>query len=129
MKKATSNGWLFSCSFVVVGLVAQDGVGSVELLGGERPDHLVRKGHGAQAPLPVGAIADEGIESVRTADDEGEVLQTADLQVFEVFRKGDGGEGLAAFVQKDQVVYACTVQVASEGFAFLSPDPSGIGFS
>ena len=112
---------------MVVGLVAQDGVGAVELLGGEGPDHLVRKGHGAEAPLAVGAVADGVVEAVRAADDEGEVFEAPDLEVFEVLGKGHRGEGLAAFVEEDEVVHAGAVEVAGEGFAFFRPDPSGVG--
>ena len=101
----------------------------VQLLGGERPDHLVRKRHRPQAPCAVGTLANGGVESIGPADNKGEVLQAANVQRFQVLRKGEGGVCGAAFIEQDEVVHPRMVEVPAEGLAFLGPYPSRVWFA
>lgn len=59
--------------FVVVRFAFKDGVRTVNLFRGKRPDHLVRKRHGAEAHARMGLGADAWGKAIRPADDEHHV--------------------------------------------------------
>ena len=114
---------------MVVRFAAQDGVGAVKLLGGEGPDHLVRKRHGAEAQEAVRARANAFIKAIGPADDEGQMPQSPHLQRLQLPRKGYRSVGLSAFIEQDEVVDPGAVEVLGEHLCFFRLDPSGVGLA
>lgn len=84
---------------MVVRFAAQDGVRPVELFGGERPDHLVRKRHGTEAQEAVCPRANAFVEAIGTADDEGQMPQPPHLQRLQLLRKGHRSVGRSALIE------------------------------
>jgi len=109
------------CLLVVVWLPFEDGVCSIQLFQGKRPDHLVRKCHRSQAPLFVGEVANAGVKSIWSPDDPSDVFQAANLKLFNVLRKSDGAVRLSVFVQKHKVIN--TLEVLVQNFGLLLHNP------
>ena len=61
--------------FVVVGFVAEDGHGAIELLDEEEADHLVGESHLREAELAVGTLINCFGKAIRSAYNEIEVLR------------------------------------------------------
>ena len=91
---------------VVIGLSPQNGVRPVQLLKSEGSNHLVRKGHGAEAPQGISTGLDAWVEAVWSPDYPHHMPQTPDLEFFNVFGKSQRIEGLSALIKKHQMVNA-----------------------
>lgn len=73
--------------FVVVRFAFEDGVRTVNLFRGKRPDHLVRKRHRAEAYERMGLGADTRSKSIWPADDKHHMAQPAVLEALKVLRE------------------------------------------
>ena len=105
--------------FVVVRFAFEDGVRTVNLFRGKRPDHLVRKRHRAEAHKRMGLRADAWGKSIRSADDEHHVAQPAVLEVLEVLGECQRSHGFPFFVQENEVVDSADEFVEDGGFRFF----------
>ena len=113
--------------FVVVRFAFEDGVRTVNLFHGKRPDHLVRKRHRAEAHEGMGLGADARGKSIRPSNHKHHVAQPPVLKVLEVLRERQRTHGFPLFVQKNEVVHPFDEFVEDGGFCFF--DGFGVFFA
>ena len=117
-------------SFVVVGFVVENGEGTVELLGEDEADHLVREGHWGKGELLVGSGIDLGREAVGASDEEDKATCEGVLLALYPLGKLDAAEGLAVLVEEDKVVSRLELLEDELAFGlFLQVGGEGLGVS
>ena len=58
----------------MIGFTPDDGAGTIDLLGEEKPYHLVAEGHARERNLLVGTLIDSRRKAIGTTDDEDQPL-------------------------------------------------------
>lgn len=87
---------------MVVGFIAEDGHGAIELLDGHEADHLVGKSHLRKGYLAVSTLIDGFAEAIRTTDDECEVLTGSHFLLQEI-RILDGPELPSVLIEQEHI--------------------------
>ncbi len=87
----------------MVGTAPCNFLGPVDLFSQDEPDQLVREDQGRERPDEVGTLVDFGVDSVRSADDQGDVAGAVE-RLLEPGGEGGGVHGFSAFIEQDHVV-------------------------
>ena len=72
----------FLPSNVVIRFAFEDGVSTINLLNRKRSNHLMGKGHGAEAPFFLRELMDAWVETIRPANHPCDVFQSTYLKFF-----------------------------------------------
>ena len=89
---------------VVVGRVVQNRKGSIELLGKDSTNNLVREGHFGEGYLLVGAGIDVRGEAIRATDDKDEAFDAAIHTFLEPLGVLNGAKFGALLIEQDNAV-------------------------
>ena len=89
---------------MMIGFALQNGEGAVKLFNEDESHHLVAESHGRERHFCVGTVVHLLREAVWSADDENQSFGAGNHLFFKASGKFNGGELLAVFVQKDDLV-------------------------